>query len=332
MEDGRGQAVLGDADSQHPARLGQGLEDGHIVAHHGQVVGSGQACRPRADNGHLTPVLFNLRDFEFVYVELLAGKALQSTYGQSVIQVIAFALLLARVIAHQSADSGQGVGPANQPVCLLEFALSDQGDVALDIHVHRAGHLAGWRLFLVNHEGIRHRLGEGAVDGPSLDQPLVEFAVHLDRAVLDAVPAAGALVYVNVSRLVPHRGPETALLALHTHDLGIGHQLDVGITGHVHHFGSQDAGRTIQSGKGLVQLGHAPADAGLPFHQIHFEAGISDIQRGLDARYPAPYHQGRWRGIVPSRLDFDTLLIFIHEFPPPRLHHSRELAGQRQDA
>ena len=38
-----GQAVLGDAVAEHAARRGVALEDGHVVAGDGQVVGGGHA-------------------------------------------------------------------------------------------------------------------------------------------------------------------------------------------------------------------------------------------------------------------------------------------------
>ena len=53
---------------------------------------------------------------------------------------------------------------------------------------------------------------------------------------------------------------------------------------HVHHLGGQDTGGAVQGGEGLVDLGHLAADGGLLFHDVHLEARVGDIQRGLDAR------------------------------------------------
>ena len=47
------QAIWRDAIQQHAARLRLGLEDGHLVAGQGQIVGRGEAGWPRADDGHL---------------------------------------------------------------------------------------------------------------------------------------------------------------------------------------------------------------------------------------------------------------------------------------
>ena len=52
---------------------------------------------------------------------------------------------------------------------------------------------------------------------------------------------------------------------------------------HVHHFGGQDTGGAVQRGEGLVQLGHLAADGGLLLHDVHVEARVGDVQRGLDA-------------------------------------------------
>ena len=50
-----GQPVLGNGEAQHAARLAALLEDGHVVAEHGQVEGRRQARGPRAGHGHLAP-------------------------------------------------------------------------------------------------------------------------------------------------------------------------------------------------------------------------------------------------------------------------------------
>jgi hypothetical protein len=55
----------------------------------------------------------------------------------------------------------------------------------------------------------------------------------------------------------------------------------------IQHLGREDSDGAIIRGKGLVQLGHLPADAGKPLNQFHLESHFSEIQRGLHSRYAA---------------------------------------------
>lgn len=52
----------------------------------------------------------------------------------------------------------------------------------------------------------------------------------------------------------------------------------------VHHLGGEDAGGAVQRGEGLVDLGHFAADGGLLFNNVHLEARVGNVQRGLNAR------------------------------------------------
>ena len=46
------QPVVRNPDGRHPARLAQPLKNGHGIAFEGKVIGTGEACRARADDGH----------------------------------------------------------------------------------------------------------------------------------------------------------------------------------------------------------------------------------------------------------------------------------------
>jgi hypothetical protein len=50
----------------------------------------------------------------------------------------------------------------------------------------------------------------------------------------------------------------------------------------IDHDRSEDAGRAVIGGKGLVELGHDPADRGFFFHQIDAVAHIGEFQGGKD--------------------------------------------------
>jgi hypothetical protein len=55
----------------------------------------------------------------------------------------------------------------------------------------------------------------------------------------------------------------------------------------IQHLWREDSDGAIIRGKGLIQLGHLPADAGKPLNQFHLESHFSEIQRGLNSRYAA---------------------------------------------
>ncbi len=63
VDDGLGQAELGDAVAQHPAGVVQGLEHVHLVPHARQFAGGGEAAGARAHHGHLETGLLGGRRF-----------------------------------------------------------------------------------------------------------------------------------------------------------------------------------------------------------------------------------------------------------------------------
>ena len=65
----------------------------------------------------------------------------------------------------------------------------------------------------------------------------------------------------------------------------------LGMRAHRDHLRRQDAGRAIQRGEGLVELGHVPADGRLALDQVDVVAGVGDLQRALDAGDAAAHHQ-----------------------------------------
>jgi len=60
--------------------------------------------------------------------------------------------------------------------------------------------------------------------------------------------------------------------------------------GQFRQFRSHHTGRAVVGGKGLVKLGHDAAHIGLFFYDVHLEAGIGDVQGGLDTRYTAAHN------------------------------------------
>ena len=81
---------------------------------------------------------------------------------------------------------------------------------------------------------------------------------------------------------------------LHLFDLAGGHQVDPGILQDRIHLWGQDARRTVQRGKGLVELRHVAADCGIPLDEIDLFPRLRQFEGGLDARdAPADHHHIR---------------------------------------
>ena len=116
--------------------------------------------------------------------------------------------------------------------------------------------------------------------------PCVELVGGLGRALLHAELAADALRPVDHGRLLADVDGEVAHVARHLVDLAVGHHVDVLVLGAVDHARREDAGRAVDGGEGLVELGHHPADGGLPLHDGHLEPGVGQVESSLDARHP----------------------------------------------
>ena len=56
-------------------------------------------------------------------------------------------------------------------------------------------------------------------------------------------------------------------------------------------FGRENSHGTVIGGKGLIELGHMPANARPLLHQINFESRTSKIKRGLNTTDPSPDNQ-----------------------------------------
>ncbi len=96
---------------------------------------------------------------------------------------------------------------------------------------------------------------------------------------------------VHVAGLLTDLHVKIAHETLDLFDLAGRHQVDAGILQDRVHLRGQDAGRTVQCGKGLVELRHVAADRGIPFDQIDLLPRFGQFERGLDAGDAAADHQ-----------------------------------------
>ena len=300
-----GEPVLGNAQAQHPAQEGHRLEDRHPVSRLAQVVGSREAGRaapddrdsffPRFRRGLLYGGL--LAELIPVGIDPVGGEALQVANGDRLVDIAPVALALAGMLADATADCGQRAALADEIVGLLEPALADKGDVALDVDPGRAGVLAGrGAIGLRDAVDVGDRLREGSEDGLSLPQPAVELAGQRHRADLGAVAAGVALLEVHVARIPPDPHLEVARLARHALDIGQRDDLDVLVAPALDELGRQDARRAVAGGEGLVQLGHPAADGSRALDEVHLEAGFGQVERGLNAgdACPVDEHCAGW--------------------------------------
>ena len=114
------------------------LKDGHLVAHHGQVVGTGKAGRAAADHGDaLTGVVHYMR-LMVVEVTVFNGKALEGEDVHGVVDHAAAAVHLAGMLAHQSADERQRIVLADDLDGIGIAAGLDERNVPGNVDVRRA--------------------------------------------------------------------------------------------------------------------------------------------------------------------------------------------------
>ena len=302
LKDLFGETIDRDAHSQHATSHGQGLEDGDAIAFSDQVIGSGKTSRACPYDGHL----FFFRPFRGLWFGSrrnsgVVGEALQAANRQGLIHILALALRLAGVVADPPQNAGEGDGVADQSQGLIVLALGDEGEVALHPDVGWAGDFARGRL-LVNHEDIGHRLGEGTVNGLVGTQSHLESAGHFHGADGSALAAGGAFRFIYVTRVLSDPDLEVAHITLNVHHLTVGQELNPGMSTDIHHLGPQNSGGTVQSGEGLIQLGHLAADGRFPLHQIDLVSGIGDVQGGLDASDASAYNQSRRRDLHLTRI------------------------------
>ena len=156
-----GETEFGNAVYQHAAGLVKGLEDGHVIAHLGQISRAGKARGARADHGHLFALLLcgSLR-LDPVFSRPIRHEALQLTDGNgfALNSSDAFSLTLALLRANAAADGGQSGGGADHLIGGLHISLLHLFDEAGNVDGYGAS-LHALRVFAVDASGsLFHRL------------------------------------------------------------------------------------------------------------------------------------------------------------------------------
>ena len=298
LQGGLGQAVLGDAEAQHAARLRLALEDGDGVAEEREVAGGGETAGARADHGDLLLVRdLRLLGQRHVLERVVADEPLEAGDGQRLVDLTARAVGLALVRADPAADGGEGVGLARDGVRLGVAAVGDEGQVALRAGVHGARALAGAVALLGHRVGVGDGLRVELEDGLALAEVLVVRVGDDDGALGGALAAARADVRIDEPGVVVDLGAEAAGLALEADELGVGDHVDVEVTPGLYELGRQRAHRTVVGGEGLVELRHVTTQGRRLLDEVDLVPPFGKVERALDARDAASHDQRSTGGL-----------------------------------
>jgi hypothetical protein len=106
----------------------------------------------------------------------------------------------------------------------------------------------------------------------SSGQLVAGFKPH--RAILDTCPASSATVLDDAPSTLFDLDFEIAWGAFDGFQVCVSDQLDVHVPADLDQFGRDDSHGAVVGRKGLVQLGHDPADGGRFFQQVNVIAGV----------------------------------------------------------
>ena len=206
---------------------------------------------------------------------------MQFTDGQGLVHIIAGTGLLTGMMADPSTDTGKRVVLFEQFQRLAVLSVIDQGNVALDAYMSRAGGFAGGRAAFADAESSRDRLGVLFEDGFTLGQAFVVFIGQSDGANFGALATAGALRQVHKAGLLVDGGAEISGISLEIQKFGVGEQFDVQVPADLDQFRRNHSHRTVIGGERLVELGHEPPDGGRLLDKIDVITRFCQIQRRL---------------------------------------------------
>ena len=131
------------------------------------------------------------------------------------------------MVAHPSADSGQGVFFLDKLQGFPVFALSSQGHIPLDRNVSGAGRLAGRSASLFDRKGARYRLRVSAECRAAAVETLIVFIAAFNGTDFGAFAAACALGRVHMAGLLQKLHSEVSLLTGNLLNFRKGKYLDV---------------------------------------------------------------------------------------------------------
>ena len=226
------------------------------------MIGAGQPRRPGADDGDPVRPRRRAGDLNPARVDPVGGQAFEVADGDRLVHLGAPAGILAAVGANPAQNAGKRQVLHDDLQGLMELALLDHLDVALDVQPRRAGHAARGLVGLADGVGAGDGLGILLECGPLHGQAFVVIVRKPHGADLGAFPAAGALGGVDVTGFLKNFCREVPGSALQRQNLTLGDDLDVQMPADLDQFGRDNSHGAVVGGEGLVQLGHQPTDGG----------------------------------------------------------------------
>ncbi len=294
VDDVVGEAIGRDAEAEHAARPWRRLEDLDAIALACELPGGGEAGRARADDGDLLAVLLGLLDRLGLRlaVSLVGDEALQAADRQRAFELPARALLFARRVARASERTHERRRLEHQIERLVVLTAAHTGDVAVRFDAGRA--LVGARrdALACDDSLLRHSLRKGDVRCPPRDHVGVELVGHGDVAGHLALATAGAGGLVDELGFLRDPGVVGAVaVGADALDLGVGHDIDIGVMDGGGHLRRGDAARAIECREDLAQQDHLAADAGVLLDDKDLVAHVAELERRLHPADAAADHQ-----------------------------------------
>ena len=142
----------------------------------------------------------------------------------------------------------------------------------MGVYVVGTGIGARGAIALVDYITAGYGLGVRLVGGLSRTNTLVKLTGHGHRADLGTISTAGAALKVNVARLFLNGDLESPHITGYILHLREGEQFDIQMPADLDQLGRDNSHGAVVGGKGLVQLGHDPADSRALLQQIDLVA------------------------------------------------------------
>ena len=143
LDDGFGETEFRDTVHEHPAYLVEGFEQGHVIAHFGQIPGCGQAGRTSAHYSHFDAVLGSqalLHHVRTLFPGPVRHKPFQTADGHRFSLDAQDAVFFALVFlgTHPAAHGRQGVLVLQDVDGAVKILFRQGMDELGNVHVHRA--------------------------------------------------------------------------------------------------------------------------------------------------------------------------------------------------
>jgi hypothetical protein len=140
------QAIARDAVAHHPAGLGAGVTDLHLVPEPRQVAGGREPARPCTDHEHAPPAAVRRRvEPPVAFQRQVTEIPLHRVDPHRAVELGAVAGALTGVVTDPAVNRGEGVLERQQPPGALVIAGLDVSEPALDVLAGRAGTVARWQ-------------------------------------------------------------------------------------------------------------------------------------------------------------------------------------------